>query len=185
MHRKELQLLVDNWETIKEEMTQITNFHNDVMRPFTGAWGDLPIDIFDSIVDADGWSGVENSEKKWWNFPLFIYDGPTENALKMTPKTVDIIRRVGGVHFCGFSLLFGKAIIPPHFDSPACLDNPIGEITYHLGLICPEETCFLIHGKKATLEADGKLISFNCTKTHSAVNMSDSVRVVLYLTFKK
>jgi hypothetical protein len=183
MYRPELQLFTDNWEIIRDEMQTIKNIYPNVRRP-KADYDDLDPSVYNSVIQCEGWSVIEDTEDKWWNFPLFTYGKPTEPALKLAPKTVEVLKSIGGVNFSGFSVLLPFGMITPHYDEPATTSDPHGFITYHLGLDCPEH-CYLIQEDKAILEENGKLINFICNKTHSAVNLSNKTRVILYTTFTR
>ena len=183
MHRPELQLLPDNWILISDEMKSIKEVHPTIKRYRTADYNELHKDLYEAVIAYEGWSGVFDSDDKWWNFPLFTFGEPTKPACKMTPKTVELLTKVGGVSFAAFSLLSPLGIVTPHVDIPAS-DLPAGNLTYHLGLNCPEH-CYIIQGDKATSEENGKFFSFPCNETHSAVNLSDKIRIIMYVTFLK
>jgi hypothetical protein len=183
MHRPELQKLVDNCKKISEEMASIQQICRDVSRPKTADWDTLDRDLYKKIIAADGWHCVDGTEETWWNFPVITYGECTPAAAKLAPYTADLLIEIGGVHFAGFSLLLSGGFLTPHTDKPAC-KKPVGKLTYHLGLSCPDD-CYLIQGEKAHKEEDGKLFSFKCDKRHLAVNLSGSTRVVMYITFTK
>ncbi|BAT22685.1 hypothetical protein [Yellowstone lake phycodnavirus 3] len=183
MHRPELQLLIDNWEIIRDEMKSIKAVYPDVRRP-KADYDDLDRAVYSRMIECEGWSVIEDTDDKWWNFPLFTYSGPTRPARKLTPRTVEILEKIQGVYFSGFSILLSNGVIAPHSDDPANKDDPAGYLTYHLGLDCPPHCC-LIQGERAFIEEDGKLFNFPCDQTHSAINMSDKTRVILYITFTK
>jgi len=116
-HRPELQLLPDNWIIISDEMKSIKDVHPTIKRYRTADYNELHRDIYDEVIAFEGWSGVFDSDDKWWNFPLFTFGEPTKPACKMTPKTVDILTRAGGVSFAAFSLLSPLGIVTPHVDT--------------------------------------------------------------------
>ena len=181
MHRPELQSIPDGWETMRDEMKSIKAVYTDIRRYKTADYDDLNKHLYDAVVACEGWSGVFDMDDKWWNFPLFTYGEPTKPARKLAPKTIEILEKVGGVSFAAFSLLLPMGILVPHWDKPAS-DLPAGSLTYHLGLDCPE-FCYLIQGDKAISEQNGKFFNFTCSEIHSAVNLSDQVRVIMYMTF--
>lgn len=183
MHRPELQKLIDNWKKISDEMSSIQTVCRDVSRPKTADWDSLPRELYERLIRTEGWHYVEGTDDAWWNFPVITYGECTPSASKLAPFTADVLNEVGGVHFAGFSLLLSGGFLTPHTDKPTC-SKPVGKLTYHLGLSCPED-CYLIQGEKAHKEEDGKLFSFRCDKRHLAVNLSTSTRVVMYITFKK
>jgi aspartyl/asparaginyl beta-hydroxylase (cupin superfamily) len=179
-HRPEINLLAENWEIIASEMKSIKTSFPDVKRPRMSLKF-LKDDIVDEMANCEGWSRIDGCDGKWWNFPLVSSTKTTGPAKKITPKTVEILEKIGGVYFSGFSAILPHGFIDPHTDTPSCTDD-IGVMTYHVGLDCPDH-CYLIQGDIAHKEENGKLFSFNCTMKHSAVNMSNSVRVILFVTF--
>ena len=181
MHRPELNSLVKNWKPISEEMSKIQTICHDVSRPKAADYDTIPRDVYEKVIQSEGWTGIDDTEKNWWNFPLFTYGEPTPAALKIAPYTVSLLKEIGHVHFAGFSLLLSGGVLSGHTDKPAG-KGKAGELTYHLGLSCPDD-CYLIQGEKAHKEEDGKLFSFKCTKRHLAINLSGSTRVILYVTF--
>ena len=175
-----MHLLTDNWEVMALEMRSIRNIFPDIRRPKSD-YDVLDKQIFKAVTNCEGWSVIDDTDDKWWNFPLFVYGNPTKPALKLAPRTVEILQKLGGVYFCGFSALLPEGFIAPHKDEPTCKDE-IGRWTYHLGLDCPDH-CYLFQGDTAYKEENGKLIKFICNQSHSAVNMSDERRGILYATF--
>ena len=180
MHKETLQLLVDNWKIIRDEALSIKENHQEIGRPRMSL-AHLDPNVYSNIVTCEGWSLIQDSRDLWWNFPLIAWGKPTEAALKMAPESVRLLQEVGGGHFCGFSVLLPGGIIAPHNDLPAC-DDACGSLTYHLGLVCPPHN-YLIQEGVAHPEKDGKLLIFTGPKTHSAINMSDERRIILYAVF--
>lgn len=161
-------------------MNSIQNMFPNIRRPKSD-YDLLDKQIFRNVVECEGWSVIDGTDDKWWNFPLFVYGEPTLPALKLAPQTIEILQKIGGVYFCGFSILLPEGFISPHIDEPTCKDE-IGRWTYHLGLDCPDH-CYLIQGTTAHKEENGKLFKFICNETHSAVNMSNKTRGIMYITF--
>lgn len=182
MHRPELQSLVEYWKIIRDETLKIEKTFHDVSRPKCD-FDDLSPETVSKLVETEGWTFIEGTDAKWWNFPLYAWGKPTKPAKKLAPQTIRILKKIGGVEHAGFSVLLPRGIITPHHDAPVC-DSPIGQLTYHLGLACPDH-CYLIQNDVAHKECDGKLFSFTCNATHSAVNLSDKTRVILFATFTK
>jgi aspartyl/asparaginyl beta-hydroxylase (cupin superfamily) len=173
--------LIRNWQVVRAEIKNVRAFQHETGRP-KADWVDLDPDVYNTIVNCDGWSYIEDTDKKWWNFPIIVDGKPTERAIDYTPQTIELLKDVPGVYICGYSLLFGRGIITPHVDNPNSHD-PNGSLTCHLGLVCPDWN-YLIQHDRLLKEEDGKLVSFNHTHPHSAVNLSESPRVVLYMSFR-
>jgi aspartyl/asparaginyl beta-hydroxylase (cupin superfamily) len=174
------ELLETNWETIWKEAKKIEKFYPHVVRPRKPFNENSP-ELINNILKCRGWTRVESVENKWWNFPLIVKGKPTQVGKELAPLTLGILKKIDGLFNCGFSLLLPKGFIEPHVDPKKDGDSSTDK-TWHLGLRCPPH-CYLIQGENAYEEEDGKFLEFNATKTHSAVNMSDEPRVILYITF--
>jgi aspartyl/asparaginyl beta-hydroxylase (cupin superfamily) len=173
--------IVSQWEVIRDEIKNVKTFHHEIGRP-KSHWVDLDPETYDMIARSDGWTYIGDTDKKWWNFPIIVDGQATEAALEKTPRTVELLREIPDAYICGYSLLLGQGIISPHFDKPNS-DGPNGSVTCHLGLVCPEGN-YLIQPNRVQKEEDGKLVSFNHTVTHTAVNLSFAPRVILYMSFR-
>lgn len=172
--------LISNWRVVRDEIRNVKEFR-DVCRP-KAAWGELEPEVYNAIVNCDGWSYIDGTNKKWWNFPIFVDGKPTEPALNYTPKTIELLKEIPDVYICGYSLLLGQGIISPHFDDPNS-SNQNGTLTFHLGLNCPQWN-YLVQNGQLYSEEDGKIVSFNHTLPHAAVNLSFEPRVILYMSFR-
>lgn len=173
--------LVRNWQVVRAEINNVKMFQHETGRP-KADWVDLDPAVYDTIVNCDGWSYIEDTDKKWWNFPILVDGEPTEPALKCAPRTIELLKGLHDAYICGFSLLLGRGVITPHVDNPNS-DGPNGSVTCHLGLVCPDWN-YLIQHDHLLKEEDGKLVSFNHTQPHSAVNLSDAPRIILYMSFR-
>jgi aspartyl/asparaginyl beta-hydroxylase (cupin superfamily) len=174
------ELLETNWQIMWDEAKKIQRFYPDVVRP-RKPFHENSQEFINKILKCKGWTRVESVENKWWNFPLMVKGKPTHVGCELAPKTIEILKKIEGPFNCGFSLLLPKGFIEPHVD-PKKDGGSSTDKTCHLGLRCPPH-CYLIQGKNAYEEKDGKFLEFDATKTHSAVNMSDEPRVILYVTF--
>ena len=169
--------LREHWEIMRDEALNIKNFFPNVSRPK----GPLDSHSYEKVLkmlQCKGWSMIEDTDNKWWNFPLVINGQSSDVAKELTPRTIKILENFE-ILFCGFSLLLPRGIITPHQDSGLTVQK-----TYHLGLQCPKHS-YLIHNGILYEEENGKLLRFDATIEHSAVNMSDEPRIILYLLFKK
>jgi hypothetical protein len=90
-----MDLLTNNWEVMALEMKSIRNIFPDIRRPKSD-YDLLDKQIFKNVVECEGWSVIEDTNDKWWNFPLFVYGNPTKPALKLAPRTVEILKKLGG-----------------------------------------------------------------------------------------
>jgi len=178
-----MEILVSNWQLIREEVQNVKVFH-DICRP-KAAWSELAEldpEVYSEIINCDGWSYIDGTNKKWWNFPILIDGKPTKSSMKHTPNTIELLSHLPDAYIYGYSLLLGQGIISPHSDDPNST-GPNGSITCHLGLMCPPWN-YLVQDNQLFSEEDGKIVSFNHTLPHAAVNLSFFPRVILYMSFR-
>ena len=127
-----------------------------------------------AIMFNGGWdtTGVIDLKQVAWQQP----------GMKLTEILNHIMIKSGWkIVLVGYSLLRAGGRIAPHSD------EKVGEgwnNVWHLGLACPPE-CYIIVDEVAHTVEEGKLIKFDDSHVHSAVNNSDSDRLTLYLKFSK
>ena len=103
--------------------------------------------------------------------------------MKITEIINHVMKKTGwSVVLVGYALLRAGASIQPHSD------EKVGEgwnNVWHLGLLSPPEDCFFIVDGVTHKIEEGKIIKFDDSKVHSAVNNSEFDRVNLYIKFSK
>jgi hypothetical protein len=80
-----------------------------------------------------------------------------------------------------------SSILSPDKDIPEHRGPDGGVLRYHLGVIIPDEpdSCgIIVNGEKAHWE-EGKSLIFDDSFAHRARNMSDQLRVVLFVDFER
>jgi hypothetical protein len=177
-----LKELKDHWEDIREELNAlpIDVFISDKVRPVKEWEGsDVLSDIISEFsAGKHGWvHGTEFLKDTWISWPL-IWEGNTVlgNCLKC-PKTFGLLSQIEGIYVAGFSLMKGGVKIQEHSDIVGANYN----LTYHLGLKCPDG-CYLHHQTLGDVkEEDGKHIVMNARYPHWAENTSQEDRVILYI----
>lgn len=150
------------------------------VRPKVASWDDLSVEQLHRLTTTEGWVTVEGTHGKWLNFPLIAGGKATPAALKLCPKSAELSLQSGFL-YGGFSTLLPGGIITPHTDEPAS-NTDTGKMTHHLGL-CVPSGCYFIYKNNAHEEVNGQMFCFDCTNTHSAVNMSEEPRTILYFAF--
>ncbi len=139
---------------------------------------------FNKHKHIQGWipgPGVENNQ--WLNFPLVAVGHEFHNNLKLCPILAKLIKKhKKEINICGFSLLKPGGKLKPHVDTTGM---PYGTLAYHLGLIIPKngENNLIVDGQKI-IQKEGQSIVFDSTYLHTAENMSDLDRIILYIDFK-
>ncbi|WP_459614818.1 lipid A hydroxylase LpxO [Bordetella sp. 2513F-2] len=154
----ELQVLDDNWETIRDEA-----LHMAEMRQIKAA------EKHDDI-------GFNSFFKYGWKrFYLKWYDARHPSAEALCPKTVAILRTLPKVKAAMF------AELPPGGTLHRHRDPFSGSLRYHLGLATPnDDRCYIdVDGERYSWR-DGESVVFDETYVHEAYNRSESNRIILF-----
>jgi beta-hydroxylase len=149
-------------------------------------------------------SGIHTIQ--WKTFVFKSGDFIEENCARC-PRTAALLRRIPGLYTAFFSVLDPRQVIPPHWGYYK------GILRYHLGVVIPndnaDESCWLRVNADPWVDAqqrhkknkqrdtssivkgevyhwhDGEGIVFDDNYLHDAANLSDQVRVVLWLDLKR
>jgi aspartyl/asparaginyl beta-hydroxylase (cupin superfamily) len=140
-----------------------------------------------ALKSNNGWVpswqvGSDEPNHEWLTYGL-CYRGifPDEADAKF-PLIACILRELGdAVIVCAFSLMRRHSFIAPHQHSQLGGDL----LTYHLGVKVEHGLSFLNVQGRFVEEEEGKSVIFDGSRTHFAVNMSGSDRVILYLEFDR
>lgn len=122
-----------------------------------------------------GWT----ADGSWWNYGLVYMGREVPYAARHHRRTLLWLRRTFGprIDMAGFSMLLPWGKIRPHVDD----EEP--QRVYHLGLLVPSG-CVLVLGGGDLSERRGKLIRFDDSKPHAALNPTALPRVVLYVKLR-
>jgi beta-hydroxylase len=116
---------------------------------------------------------VESKSELAWNTFTFLFFGIEVKAHKLLcPKTWKLLSQIPELISADFSYMKPHTHIKPHKG----FTNKV--LRVHLGLIIPEN-CWLRVGTEKTKWQEGKLMIFDDSYDHEAVNASDKDRVVL------
>ncbi|HWI80217.1 MAG TPA: aspartyl/asparaginyl beta-hydroxylase domain-containing protein [Ramlibacter sp.] len=110
----------------------------------------------------------------WTRFYLKWYDADPGSAVRLCPRTVEILRRLPSVKAALFAELPPGAKLNPHRDPFA------GSLRYHLGLDTPNDDrcCIWVDGEPYSWR-DGQGVVFDETFIHWARNGTDKSRLIL------
>ena len=154
----ELQLLQDNWETIRAEALHLTSLQK--------------IRAAQKNDDAGFNSFFKNG---WKRFYLKWYDASHPSAEELCPKTVALLRQLPSVKAAMFAELGPDGKLNPHRDPFA------GSLRYHLGLVTPNsDDCRIYIDGEVYSWRDGQDVLFDETFIHSAENKTDVTRIILF-----
>ena len=158
----ELQVIQDNWETIRREAVAL---HEDR--------------VFDQTSDPESSAyydiGFRTFQKYGWSkFYLKWYGTRLNSARAACPETLKILEQVPSVNGAMFSVLPVGSKLTRHSDPIAC------SLRYHLGLATPnDDRCYInIDGRDYSWR-DGDDLLFDETYLHYAHNDAEQYRLIL------
>ena len=122
-----------------------------------------------------------SSDRRWKTYFLLGYGVRFEENIERCPATWAAVRRIPGLTTAFFSILEPGKQLPPH-------RGPYkGVLRYHLGLLVPRAArkCAIEVAGETRHWAAGHSLIFDDSYVHSAWNLSDEVRVVLFVDFAR
>jgi beta-hydroxylase len=130
-------------------------------------------------VDEPGYNTFEKGG--WRLYPLKWYtDKCSRTAVQMCPKTCAILDAIPTIRSAMFTVLPPGGRLGRHHDPIA------SSLRYHLGLLTPNsDRCALTLDGIEYPWRDGEELLFDQTYLHSAVNQTDTVRVILFCDVEK
>lgn len=159
---KELQLLKDNWEVIRDEAKHLYEV------------GHLSAN---NTKDSVGYYdiGFGSFLKYGWNkFYIKWYGTTHKSAQKFFPKTIELLNKIPSVRGVMISILPPGSSLKKHVDPYA------GSLRYHLGLITPnDDKCSITIDNNFYSWRDGEHLLFDETYIHFADNHTDKQRIIL------
>lgn len=158
-------ILIESKQALAYEITETSRSHgvdNALIDNFDGKW-------------VRGW----NNSPEWLNYGL-IYNGKNlPLAEKRQPHTITFLNSFNDkVFMAGYSLLKSGGVIEKHRDE----EKNSKKNVWHIGLDVPDE-CYLIVNDEKYKEENKKVIMFDDSYIHSAVNFSNKDRMILYIKF--
>lgn len=160
-----LDLLVENWETIRDEAREVLKFREEI----PGFQEISP----DQYRLAKG--------QNWKTYVLFGFGQRLEKNTAITPKTAEILETVPNLQTAMFSIL------APGYHIPAHTGVTKGILRCHLGLIIPKEAekCRIRVDDTITAWREGEIFVFDDTFEHEVWNDTDEERVILLFDFDR
>ena len=124
---------------------------------------------------------VVSNDDLWRTHFFYIFGTRIAANCERCPRTAELLTRVPGLGNAMFSILLPGKQIPPH-------RGPYkGLLRYHLALRVPApgERCWIdVNGERRHWH-EGQSLVFDDSFTHSAANLTDALRVVLFLDFAR
>jgi beta-hydroxylase len=111
----------------------------------------------------------------WKRFYLKWYGDAHPSAMRLCPRTTELLRGLPNVSAAMFTSLPPGAVLNPHKDPYA------GSMRYHLGLVTPnDDNCYIeVDGERYSWR-DGQGVVFDETYIHKAENATDVERLILF-----
>jgi aspartyl/asparaginyl beta-hydroxylase (cupin superfamily) len=167
--------LTQQWRIIRDEAINrmATSKVHSGKRP--KYWTDIDMkDITNKWI-----SGPEAQGDEWINYGLWVNGKPILDNCNKCPETYKLLQKAielgANIKVAGFSWLKPKSKIPPHTD-------PNDDTVYHLGIVVPKgDECYIDTNNRKIIHKNGKWLTFDDRKVHSAINDTDRDRVILYL----
>ena len=123
-----------------------------------------------------GWT----NDEKWLSHALMFMEKFEQPDMETVKIFKHIVEQTGWkIVLVGYSLLRPGGSIQPHIDES---ESEGWNNVWHLGISVPDKCYFTVGGKKYK-EKDHRIIKFDDSKEHSAVNDSEEDRLVLYIKF--
>ncbi len=154
----DLQPLRDNWEIIRDEAMQLYDAGHIRAAEKNN---DIAFNTF--------------FKRGWKRFYLKWYGDTMPSAAALCPKTVAMVNAIPSVNAALFALLPPGSKLGEHRDPFA------GSLRFHLGLSTPnsDKCSITVDGERYSWR-DGEAVMFDETFIHSAVNDSDTTRIILF-----
>ncbi len=158
----ELKEIERHWQTIRDEAMALHRgqcFEN-LNRPGQAAHYDVGFHTF--------------YKYGWRKFYLKWYGCQHRSALRLCPKTVEILKGIRCVNGAMFSIMPPGSQLTRHADPVAC------SLRYHLGLMTPNsDNCFINVDGRTYAWRDGEALLFDETYIHYVRNDTLSYRLIL------
>jgi aspartyl/asparaginyl beta-hydroxylase (cupin superfamily) len=117
----------------------------------------------------------------WKTFFFYAYGRKMQTNCEICPETAALLESIPGMTTAFFSILLPNKSIPIHRGPFA------GVLRYHLGLRIPTQatSCGIEVGGETASWEEGRSLVFDDTYPHRAWNLSDELRVVLFVDFQR
>lgn len=155
---KELDLIKENWQIIKEEGEKL--FDEGYIR---------------AAIDGNEAGFGSFFKKGWTRFYLTWNKEVLTSAAPLCPKTLELVKQVPCIKSALFTRLPAHSHLNPHRDPFA------GTLRYHLGLATPNsDKCSIFVDEQPQAWQDGEDFIFDETFVHWVINDTDQSRLIFF-----
>lgn len=177
-----MKILEDNYEIIKKEIPNFI-FENITVKRKRDDWGEKAENLFKILQTNKEWIFSWQAEDRWFTFPLMYKNYPIGSAEEICPNTIKILKSLGNIKTCGFTLLYPKSSLDIHTDAVGPTFNSMA-LNMLLTGTNSDLNIYYNNIKHTYNHEDGKAVIFNSELLHNASNNSDTNRVILYVDFE-
>ena len=110
-----MKILEDNYEIIKKEIPNFI-FENITVKRTRDDWGEKGENLFKMLQANKEWIFSWQAEDRWFSFPLMYENYVIGTAEEICPNTIKILKSLGNIKTCGFTLLYPKSSLDIHTD---------------------------------------------------------------------
>lgn len=178
-HYRRFKPLEEHWRTMLAEVPPF-NLETVTLKREIGEWADTANgrELFEKLQSNTNW--IKGWDEAWFNFPLIFNDTAIGKADLLCPKTIALLKSVGGINIAGFSILLPKSILNLHKDTTGPTTN---SIAFNMKLAGSNSKLYITsdQGFTSHTHRDGEAVLFNSEIEHYATNEGPTNRVILYV----
>jgi len=177
-----MKILEDNYEIIKSEIPNFV-FENIKIKRKRNDWGNNGVKLFLDLQNNKEWIFSWQAEDRWFSFPLIYYNHVIGLAEEICPNTIKILKSLGNIKTCGFTLLYPNSSLDIHTDTVGPSYN---SMALNMSLTGTNSDLNIYYNKEkhTYVHENGKAVIFNSELNHNACNNGDTNRVILYIDFE-
>jgi len=174
--------LEEHWKMMLAEVPPF-KIETVTLKREMGEWADTANgrELFEKLQSNTNW--IKGWDEAWFNFPLIFNDTVMGKADWLCPKTVALLKSVGGINIAGFSILLPKSTLSLHTDTTGPTTN---SIAFNMKLSGSNSKLYVKNGEGFARHAHrhGEAVLFNSEIEHYATNDGPTNRVILYVDAK-
>jgi aspartyl/asparaginyl beta-hydroxylase (cupin superfamily) len=180
-----LKLIEDNWQILASEIPPF-----DINKKYPRRDNRFPLHMSEAELDKIAedyvggcWFESWDGNHIWFSFPFVYMDKIVKQNSPYCPRSLDIIKQLmvdTNIAIAGYSLLIPHSRIVPHTDGKK--ENDLMATNM---LLTDNTRAHLWVDSQQFHHQQGKMMIFDPTKIHTALNDDDTPRVVFSLDFKR
>jgi len=177
-----MKILEDNYEIIKNEIPEFI-FENINIKRTRDDWDEKATNLIKSLENNKDWIFSWQAEDRWFSFPLMYKNCPIGLSEQICPNTIKILKSLGNIKTCGFTLLYPKSSLGIHTDDVGPSFNSMA-LNMLLTGFNSDLNIYYNNTEYKHIHEYGKAVIFNSELLHSASNNGIINRIILYVDFE-